>query len=405
MDIDIDFMDTRRQEVIDYVKGKYGEECVSRIITFGTLAARVCIRDVARAMDVNNALADKIAKAVPAEPKMTIDKAMAKSIEFQALYKDAQVKTIVDVARQLEGLPRHKSQHACGVIISAAPVDEFVPEVLLEDTNGNVARTAAFTMTELEELGLLKCDFLGLRNMTVIQNALDHVGVNERDIPLTDPYVYANILATADTDGIFQVESGGMKGLMRDMFSDVSGKIAKLEKKYGFRNYADACKNEESAKAINALGNECFERLIAAISLYRPGPMDYIPQYVAGMKYPSSIHYDCKELESILANTYGVLVYQEQVQEACRKMAGYSLGRADLIRRAMGKKKMEIMNKEREIFLFGNESNRKEGEALVPGCIANGISEEAATTVWNKMVEFANYAFNKSHKHNCGIMQ
>lgn len=334
MDIDIDFQDTRRQEVIDYVKAKYGAECVSRIITFGTLAARLVVRDVARAMDIPLSVADRVAKAIPAEPKMTIDKALAKSVEFQALYKDTQVKTLVDIARQLEGLPRHKSQHACGVIISSAPVDEFVPEVLLEDTNGQVARTAAFTMTELEDLGLLKCDFLGLRNMGIIKNSLDHIGMNDNQIPLTDPYVYANIFATADTDGIFQVESAGMKGLMRDMFSDVKAKIRKMEQKYGFSSYAEACENEEAAKAVNAFGNECFERLVAAISLYRPGPMDYIPQYVAGMKNPSSIHYDCKELESILANTYGVLVYQEQVQEACRKMAGYSLGRADLIRRA-----------------------------------------------------------------------
>ena len=333
-DIDIDFQDTRRQEVIDYVKAKYGAECVSRIITFGTLAARLVVRDVARAMDIPLTVADKVAKAIPAEPKMTIDKALAKSLEFQAMYKDPQVKTLVDIARQLEGLPRHKSQHACGVIISAAPVDEFVPEVLLEDTNGQVARTAAFTMTELEDLGLLKCDFLGLRNMGIIKTALDHIGMNDNQIPLTDPYVYANILATADTDGIFQVESAGMKGLMRDMFSDVKAKIRKFEQKYGFTTYAEAMQNQKAADEFNAFGKECFERLIAAISLYRPGPMDYIPQYVAGMKNPSSIHYDCKELESILANTYGVLVYQEQVQEACRKMAGYSLGRADLIRRA-----------------------------------------------------------------------
>ena len=396
-DIDIDFQDTRRQEVIDYVKSKYGAECVSRIITFGTLAARLVIRDVARAMDMPLTLADRVAKAIPAEPKMTIDKAMAKSLEFKTLYKDPEVKKLVDIARQLEGLPRHKSQHACGVIISAAPVDEFVPEVLLEDSNGEVARTAAFTMTELENLGLLKCDFLGLRNMGIIKNSLDHIGMSDEKIPLVDPYVYANIFANADTDGIFQVESAGMKGLMRDMFSDVKSKVRAFEAKYGFSSYEEAMQNKDAAEKFNAFGKECFERLIAAIALYRPGPMDYIPQYIAGMKNPSSIHYDCKELESILSNTYGVLVYQEQVQEACRKMAGYSLGRADLIRRAMGKKKLDVMLAEQEIFLHGNANSRKEGEALVPGCIANGISEEAAKTVWDKMVEFANYAFNKSH--------
>lgn len=405
-DIDIDFQDTRRQEVIDYVKAKYGAECVSRIITFGTLAARLVVRDVARAMGISPILADKAAKAIPAEPKMTIDKALKKSLEFQELYKDPQIKQIVDIARQLEGLPRHKSQHACGVVISAKPVDEFVPEVLLEDSNGQVARTAAFTMTELEELGLLKMDFLGLRNMGIIKNACDSIGITEKVIPLTDPYVYRDILAPAATDGIFQVEGGGMKGLMKDMFWDVKSRVAALEKQYGVSSYAEVMTNKAAADAFNEFGRECFERLIAAISLYRPGPMDYIPQYIAGMRNPKTIHYDTPKLESILGNTYGVIVYQEQVQQIVRDLAGYSLGRGDIIRRAMGKKKQEMMDKEKEVFLNGNRKDYEAGKEkqLVPGCHENGVSEEAANTIWQKMSKFAEYAFNKSHSAGYAVI-
>jgi len=397
-DIDIDFQDNRRQEVIDYVKRKYGDENVSRIITFGTLAARVVIRDVGRALDVPLTIIDKVAKTIPAEPKMTIDKAFKKSVEFQNLYSNPIVKTVVDIAKELEGLSRHKSQHACGVVISAKPVYEFVPEVLLKDTAGNIARTAGNTMTELEDLGLLKMDFLGLRNMGIIGNILKFFKIDEDYIPLNDPYVYA-FLSTGDTDGIFQVESGGMKSLMKDMFSDVSLNIKSLEKKYSVKNMEEAKLNVEAKKAFMLFGTECFERLIAAISLYRPGPIDYIPQYISGMRDPKSIQYDTPKLKNILSGTYGTIVYQEQVQQIVRELAGYSLGRGDLIRRAMGKKKKSAMEKEREIFIHGNKSDFESGvdSQLVNGCVANGTSEEVAIIIWDKMAKFAEYAFNKSH--------
>ena len=397
-DIDIDFQDTRRQEVIDYVKNKYGEENVSRIITFGTLAARAVIRDVGRAMEMPLSIVDKVAKAIPAEPKMTIDKAFKTSLEFQKLYADPKVKQMVDIAKELEGLTRHKSQHACGVVISARPVYEFVPEVLLTDSDGNVARTAAFTMTELEDLGLLKMDFLGLRNMGIINNSLNKLGIKEDDVPLNDPYVYA-FISTGDTDGIFQIESGGMKSLMKDMFLDVPLKIKELERKYGVKGFKQAQRHPEAKKAFELFGTECFERLIAAISLYRPGPMDYIPQYIAGMRNPKAIHYDTPKLKGLLEPTYGTIVYQEQVQQIVRDLAGYSLGRGDLIRRAMGKKKADIMNKEREIFIHGNKADFESGKdkQFVKGCVENGVPEEVAIIIWDKMAKFAEYAFNKSH--------
>lgn len=317
-DIDVDIEDERRQEVIDYCAEKYGKDHVSRIVTFGTLAARAVVRDVGRVLDANQFAVDAACKAIPAEPKMTIAKAMVESPDFKNMYQNnSEIKHVVDIAIRLEGLARHKSQHACGVVIAKNPIDDTVPEVILKDKAGVPAPTAAFNMVELENLGLLKMDFLGLRNMGIIKRCCDKIGVAEKDIDLYDVKVYEHI-GKGDTDGIFQIESPGMKSLMKDMFYDVSSRIKKAKDEQELRDF----------------GHECFERLIAAISLYRPGPMDYIPDYVAGMRDPENIHYDCPELKPILAKTYGVIVYQEQVQQICRALAGFTYGRADVVRRA-----------------------------------------------------------------------
>lgn len=408
-DIDIDFADDKRHLVIDYVREKYGDEYVSDIITFGTLAARVVLKDLGRALNKPYEYMDKISKLVPAEPKMTLAKAL-KTPAFAEVYeKDPEARKIIDIAMKLEGLPRHRSKHACGKVISKLPIRKICPEAMIEDKQTKqVSRTAAFNMVELEELGLLKMDFLGLRNMSVIGyttrdiQTLYDPDFTEDSIPVNDPYVY-RLISTGETLGIFQIESEGMQDLMKKMFSDVSKRIKKMEKKYGYTGYYQVQKTtgigskNEYLKEMAAYGNELYERLIAAISLYRPGPMDYIPQYIEGMLDPTSIHYDTPELEEILSRTYGVIVYQEQVQQIVRKLAGYSLARGDLIRRAMGKKKTDVMNAEREIFLYGNNQSRKDSEALVPGCIENHINEKAAITIWDKMVKFAEYAFNKSH--------
>lgn len=317
----MDIEDTRRQEVIDYVQGKYGADHVSRIITFGTLAARQAVRDVGKALGVNQFTLDTACKTIPAKPKITIDKALEESPDFKNIYdSDREIQNVVNVAKRLEGLSRHKSQHACGVIIAKNPVSDTVPEVIMKDKSGLAAPTAAFNMVELENLGLMKMDFLGLRNMGVLSNCCEMVGIAEGDINLYDPVIYEHI-SLGHTDGIFQIESGGMKNLMQQMFWDVESR----RKKYA---------SENDQAALDALGHECFERLVAAISLYRPGPMDYIPDYIAGMRNPDKIHYDCPELEPILSKTYGVIVYQEQVQQICRSLAGYTLGHADVVRRA-----------------------------------------------------------------------
>lgn len=419
-DIDVDIEDTRREEVIEYVKRKYGAEQVSRIITFGTLSARAVVRDVARVLDKAYSFGDKISKAIPASPGMTIEKALSASLDLREMYeKDSEVKRIIDISRKLEGLARHKSQHACGIVIADKPINCFVPEVLLEDKHhkGQKTRTAAFNMKELEMLGLLKMDFLGLRNMSIIGQAQKFINnnlkpqkISSKDIPLNDPYVY-KFIATGNTAGIFQIESGGMQSLMKQMFADVSSKISSFENKYKCRGFGDRCeyfgkeKDLEKVKSVKAtfqneletFGKELFERLIAAISLYRPGPMQHIPDYIKGMNDPKSIVYDTPKVEPILAKTYGVIVYQEQVQQIVRALAGYSLGRGDLIRRAMGKKDKKIMAAEKEIFLYGNEKIKKPDEALVVGCVNNGVPEDVAMKIWDKMETFAEYAFNKSH--------
>ena len=356
-DIDVDFCFERRQEVIDYVVRKYGKDRVAQIVTFGTLAARGVLRDVGRVMDLPYAFVDSIAKMVPQELNITLDKALQMNPEFRNLYEtNEQVKELVDMSKRLEGLPRHTSMHAAGVVISQKAVDEYVP--LSRASDGSV--TTQFTMTTLEELGLLKMDFLGLRTLTVIQNAVqmaetsNGVKINIDHIDYDDKAVLDS-LGTGKTDGVFQLESTGMKNFMKE------------------------------------LKPQSLEDIIAGISLYRPGPMDFIPQYIRGKNNPDSITYDCPELESILEPTYGCIVYQEQVMQIVQKLAGYTLGRADLVRRAMSKKKAAVMQQERQNFVYGNEAEH------VPGCISNGIPEKVANKIYDDMIDFAKYAFNKSH--------
>lgn len=354
-DIDIDFCYERRQEVIDYVIRKYGENRVAQIITFGTMAARAVIRDVGRAINMPYPQVDKIAKMIPNELKITIDKALKMNDELRELYEqEADVKYLIDISRKLEGIPRHASTHAAGVVISKKPVVEYVP---LNANEGVV--TTQFPMTTLEELGLLKMDFLGLRTLTVIDNAVKLVKQNHdvildmETIDYEDAKVY-ELIASGNTEGVFQLESAGMKSFMKE------------------------------------LAPSSLEDVIAGVSLYRPGPMDFIPKYVEGKRDKESITYTHPALEPILKNTYGCIVYQEQVMQIVRDLAGYSLGRSDLLRRAMGKKKTEVMLKEREIFLNGDGKD-------VPGCIANGIPKDIGEKIFDDMVDFAKYAFNKSH--------
>ena len=355
-DIDVDFCFERRPEVIDYVMRKYGKDRVVQIVTFGTLAARGVIRDVGRVMDLPYAFVDNIAKMIPQELNITIDKALKMNSELRSTYEsDEQVKYLIDMCKRLEGLPRHSSMHAAGVVISQKSVDEYVP--LSRASDGTIV--TQFTMTTLEELGLLKMDFLGLRTLTVIQNAVNLAKQKNPDfqidkIDYNDQSVL-NYIGTGKTDGIFQLESAGMKGFMKE------------------------------------LKPHSLEDIIAGISLYRPGPMDFIPQYIKGKNDASSITYDCPQLEPILAPTYGCIVYQEQVMQIVQALAGYTLGRSDLLRRAMSKKKGDVMQKERQIFVYGDE------ETGVPGCIKNGIDEKTANKIYDEMIDFAKYAFNKSH--------
>lgn len=355
-DIDVDFCYERRQEVIDYVVRKYGKDRVVQIVTFGTLAARGVIRDVGRVMDLPYAFVDTIAKMIPQELNITIDKALNMNPELRKIYEsDEQVKYLIDMSKRLEGLPRHSSMHAAGVVISQKSVDEYVP--LSRASDGSI--TTQFTMTTLEELGLLKMDFLGLRTLTVIQNAVKMAQKRNPEFDIDgidyDDKAVLEYIGTGKTDGIFQIESAGMKSFMKE------------------------------------LKPNSLEDIIAGISLYRPGPMDFIPQYIKGKNDASSITYDCPQLEPILSPTYGCIVYQEQVMQIVRDLAGYTLGRSDLLRRAMSKKKGDVMQKERQIFVYGDEANG------VPGCVKNGISEEVANKIYDEMIDFAKYAFNKSH--------
>ena len=356
-DIDVDFCFERRQEVIDYVVRKYGKDRVVQIVTFGTLQARGVLRDVGSVMDLPYAFVDSIAKMIPKELNITLDKSLKMNHELKKLYdEDPQVKELIDMSKRLEGLPRHTSMHAAGVVISQKDVDEYVPLALGADNNV----VTQFTMTTLEELGLLKMDFLGLRTLTVIQNAVklaqksEGIELDLSKIDYNDQAVLG-MIGSGKCEGVFQLESTGMKNFMKE------------------------------------LKPKSLEDIIAGISLYRPGPMDFIPQYIKGKNAPDQITYDCPQLEPILEPTYGCIVYQEQVMQIVRDLAGYTLGRSDLVRRAMAKKKAAVMAKERENFVYGNE------EEGVPGCIANGISEQVANKIYDEMTDFAKYAFNKSH--------
>ena len=356
-DIDVDFCFERRQEVIDYVVRKYGKDQVVQIVTFGTFAARAVVRDVGRVLDLPYAKCDAIAKMIPKDLGITLDKALKSSPDLRNAYQtDDEVRYLIDMSKRLEGLPRHTSMHAAGVVISRTSVDEYVP--LSRGADGTI--TTQFTMTELEELGLLKMDFLGLRTLTVIQNAVEqaeknhHVKIDLLKIDYDDPNVM-DMIGSGKDEGVFQLESGGMKSFMKE------------------------------------LKPRTLEDIIAGISLYRPGPMDFIPKYLKGKNDPSSITYDCPQMEPILEPTYGCIVYQEQVMQIVRDLAGYTMGRSDLVRRAMSKKKASVMEKERQNFVYGNEA---EG---VKGCIANGIDEKTANHIYDEMIDFAKYAFNKSH--------
>ncbi|MCQ2506262.1 MAG: DNA polymerase III subunit alpha [Lachnospiraceae bacterium] len=358
-DIDIDFCYVRRPEVIDYVVRKYGKERVVQIVTFGTMGARGVIKDVARALDIPLDVSNRLAKMVPGDPKITLDKALEQSLDFKQEYEsDSSIRNLVDTAKRLEGLPRHTSIHAAGVVISDAPVDTYVP--LSRGSDENV--TTQYTMTLVEKLGLLKMDFLGLRTLTVIDNALKLVNKGRKaseklsfeNSEYDDKAVYEYI-ASGKTDGVFQLESPGMTSFMQKL------------------------------KPAN------IEEIIAGIALYRPGPMDFIPKYLEWRENPSKIEYDCPQLEPILKNTYGCIVYQEQVMQIVRDLAGYSYGRSDLVRRAMSKKHADELEAEEKNFIYGN------AEEGIKGCVGNGISEEAAKSIFAKMMDFAEYAFNKSH--------
>ncbi len=358
-DFDVDFCYEHRQDVIDYVSRKYGHDHVSQIITFGTMSARMVIRDVSRVLDIPYAQADTLAKMIPNELHITIKKALEQNKELNQLYEtDEQVKNILNIAMGLEGMPRQASTHACGIVITKEPVDTYVP---LYVRDGQIS--TQYIMTTLEELGLLKMDFLGLRTLTVIQDTIDLVKENRGidvkiDKEMADSKVY-KLWQEGKTCGIFQFESQGMTNFMKELKPD------------------------------------CLEDLIAGVSLYRPGPMDQIPRYIRGKQHPGHNEYTHPSLEPILNVTYGCMVYQEQVMQIVRDLAGYSLGRADLVRRAMGKKKLDVMAKEREVFINGQVD--EDGNIIVPGCVRNGIDAESANKIFDEMAEFAKYAFNKSH--------
>ncbi len=359
-DIDIDFCYERRQEVIDYVIEKYGEDKVSQIITFGTMKAKAAVRDVGRVLNVGYAETDAIAKAIPFDLKMTIDKALSMNPELKASYEnDEQVRQVLDMAKALEGMPRHASTHAAGVVISKKSIDEYVPLYLSDK-----GVSTQFTMTTIEELGLLKMDFLGLRNLTVIRDALEMIEKNHgvsidfAKMTYDDAKTY-ELIAKGNTQGIFQLESGGMTQFMKNLKPD------------------------------------CFEDIVAGVALYRPGPMASIPNYIENKKHPDKISYIHESLAPILSVTYGCLIYQEQVMQIVRDLGGYSYGRSDLVRRAMGKKKMDVMLKEKEYFINGKLA--EDGSVEIAGCIRNGIPKAIAEDIFNQMVSFAEYAFNKSH--------
>lgn len=391
--IDTDIEYSRRPEVIQYITKKYGAGNVCRIVTFGTMAAKMVLKDVGRVLGETPGYTAKLANAIPTAPGMTIEKALEMSPDFKSLYEtDPRAKEIIDIGKRLEGNKRHSSLHACGLVISPSAVSDFLPTSMEIDKEAKErSLSSQVTMSEVEELSLIKMDLLGLKTMGVIHEVVDTVQRNYgkeavlkligtsrdefhyQDIPLNDRKVY-QMLARGETGAVFQLESGGMTKLITQMFADI-----------------DTLPDDRL--------DECFERLIAAVALYRPGPMDYIPNYLDGMRDVHNIKYLTPELEDILRPTYGVIVYQEQVMHIVQKLAGYSLGRADLVRKAMGKKKTKIMDAEKVVFIYGNKAAFEAGkdQNYAPGCVANGISEEIATQIWSQMEKFGLYAFNRSH--------
>lgn len=417
-DIDIDFDFERRQEVIEYVKEKYGADCVCNIITFGTMAAKQAVKDVARA-EGNYPLGDQVSKMIT-EGKL---KDALDTPELAAAYSgNSEIKKLIDVALELEGMPRQTGVHACGVVISDKPIKNYMPMAMVKDNKAEEKGLpkdtrmlcTQVTMSEVEELGCLKMDFLGLRTMTVLRKAIESINVdrknrglreieNYRQLPLNNPYVYMEI-GEGRTQALFQIESDGMRALMREMFGDVKDTVKSIEEQYSCKGFLGNCIGDGDKagylKRMSEYGDELFERMIAAISLYRPGPMDYIPDYENGLKNPEGITYDTPLLEPILKNTYGVMVYQEQVMQTVKALAGFSNAQADTIRKAMGKKKQEILDEYKPYFLNGSGDAIDEhtGRPLnIKGCVASGVSEDVASAVWDKMKDFAKYAFNKSH--------
>lgn len=425
-DIDIDFDDERREEVIDYVKGKYGEESVSRIITFGTLGAKAAVRDVTRVLGKPYSLGDRIAKTIPKDAKMTLSKALEESVELGSLYRNyAEVKEIVDMALKVEGLPRNMSQHACGLIIAPSAVNNYIPQVMAENKlTKEKELTTQLTMTECEEMGLLKVDFLGLRTMGVISNALKNINkrraFENKDpltfmgIPTDDVKVY-DFISKGNTQGVFQLESPGMTSFMKEMFQDVQANSVDIVKDYSsarnskelnesffdsnFDIYEEIEKlgkeGEELNKRLKEFGRQLFERTVAGISLYRPGPIDEIPNYIKNMLNPNLITYETPRMEPLLKNTYGIIVYQEQCMFIVRELAGFGKGMADNVRKAMAKKKDDMLEDLGNKFVHGEVD--KDGNIIIDGCLRRGISQEVATSIWEKMKKFGRYAFNKSH--------
>jgi len=366
-DIDIDFEDTRRQEVIDYVIEKYGKDHVSQIITFGTMAAKAALRDVGRVVELPYSDADKLAKAVPFALGMTLDKALDQSKEFHQMYEEEpELRQVIKAAKAVEGMPRHASTHAAGVVISKLPVDHYVPLYLQDESI-----TTQYSMTLLEELGLLKMDFLGLRTLKVIKDTIKHIKRQKNidfsfdDVNYSDKSTF-DLIGRGETLGVFQLESAGMIRFMKE------------------------------------LKPTSLEDIIAGISLYRPGPMDSIPKYIMNKNNPSLVKYDHPMLENILDVTYGCIVYQEQVMRIVRELGGFSYGRSDIVRRAMSKKKKDVMNREKQIFIHG--SSDESGEVLVEGCVRRGVPAEVAERIFSDMEDFAKYAFNKSHAAGYGII-
>ena len=419
-DIDVDFADNRRHEVVNYCKKKYGTDRVCNIITFGTMQSKMAIQDVARVFDCSE-LGNRVKKLIPSTSK-NIKDALNESEELKSLYNtDNNAKSLIDISSKLESSPRNTSTHACGIVIADAPVKNYLPTAMVKDSNSEdkdaKALATQVTMTEVEELGILKMDFLGLKTMTVIGSSLD--GVNElrskkgqstfsyyREIPINDPYVYAEI-SKGNSYAVFQIESAGMRSFMSQLFEDVNYKISIIEKKYGFTGFGDSIIGDGSSdellsykKEMESFGDELFERMIAGVSLYRPGPMDYIPDYLKNLNNPDDIVYDTPELEPILKPTYGVIVFQEQVIQIVKALAGFTAGQADLIRKAMGKKREEILDEYKPYFIYGSGDNIDSHTELplnIRGCVVNNIDENVASLIWDKMKDFGKYAFNKSH--------